>query len=177
MSLPCLMVGALWCAIVCCMHAVNAFQARKCAFHRGESSLSLAAGSPKKKLAPPLGADDEAYIKLFGQWYQQAISTLHQSDPNGSLVKIELPNDFAIVEGELRNKPVTFSCEAHHSSKLAYLRRVSFHGDGFHALNIMALPRPSYNIPILGIDIVVLPGKFQDKQLIKLEPLTSDLIH
>ncbi len=75
---------------------------------------------------------------------------------------IEMPEDYADAYGAINRKdPVSFKCEAYAGQKLAYIRSLRFEGAGFNVFNFVALPSVCYDLAILGIDLVSLPGTFK----------------
>ena len=65
-------------------------------------------------------------------------------------------------EGKLGNKTIEFACNAYRGKLLSPVRLVTFRGAGFDVYNLLAMPNKDsgseFPVPILGIDIVVLPG-------------------
>ena len=55
--------------------------------------------------------------------------------------------------------PIIFKCDLMSSRNIRCLRTIQFSGGGYEVLNIIALPRIENELPILGIDIVSLPGR------------------
>ena len=93
---------------------------------------------------------------FFGKWIDETINNLNAADP---LTPIPLDKDFSDNIGSIGKKLVYFRAAAYHSKYLRYLRTISFVGEGYDVLQIVAIPRQGYDIPILGLDIVTLPGK------------------
>lgn len=99
----------------------------------------------------------EESIQSLRHLTERIATRLNETD---QLTSVSLPKDLSYAEGFLcRDQIVKFSADAFTSSKLQYLRRVYFSGSGYDVFNIVAIPRSNINIPILGIDIVILPGK------------------
>lgn len=83
---------------------------------------------------------------------------LNETEP---LTPVILPSDLCQAEGTIgRDQIVHFSADAFTSSRLQYLRRVYFSGSGYDVFNIVAIPKANIDLPILGIDIVILPGEY-----------------
>lgn len=113
----------------------------------------------KKKEKKPEGAAEHQFItKQYQAWYDSILKSL-QTHLKTPLEPIAIPEDYAQSEGTLgKDKIVQFQCKAFQSSQLAYVRYVSFIGDGYYVFNFVVIPKLQYDLPILGIDIVVLPG-------------------
>jgi len=64
--------------------------------------------------------------------------------------------------GKFGNKSIEFACTVYETRALSPFRLVTFRGAGFDVFNLLVIPRkssaPDIPIPILGIDIVVMPG-------------------
>ena len=65
-------------------------------------------------------------------------------------------------EGKFGNKTIEFTCNAYNGKLLSPVRLVTFKGAGFDVYNLLVMPNKDsgseFPVPILGIDIVVLPG-------------------
>jgi hypothetical protein len=102
--------------------------------------------------------DDGKTFATLQQWSENVYQQISNST---RLKEVSIEPDYQEAEGILsRDKVIRYSVKAYESRELKYFRSVSFHGNGFHVLNILALPNLSVcpNLPILGIDIVSLPG-------------------
>lgn len=75
------------------------------------------------------------------------------------LHEVSIPNTYSYSIGSVGKKTVTFQSTAYTSDNFEYLRFVSLNGNGFNVLNILALPKDRFDVPIFGVDIVSLPGK------------------
>lgn len=74
---------------------------------------------------------------------------------------VKLSEQFSSISSSIGKKTtVTCSCEAFIGrDHIRYLRIIQFLGANCSVLNILGLPYVSNNLPILGIDIVKLPGR------------------
>ena len=106
----------------------------------------------------------------FSEWYVE-IMQLFSTKMNDSMIPINIQADYAFSQGKLGNSSIEFQCNAFKSSKyIDYLRYVSFQSvdtgtnstkvatNKFSVFNFVVLPNLDSNIPILGIDIITLPG-------------------
>lgn len=106
----------------------------------------------------------------FSEWYEE-IMQLFTTKMNDSMVPISIQADYAYSLGKLGNNSIEFQCNAFKSSRhIDYLRHVSFQSvdtdknsskvatNKFNVFNFVVLPNLGSNIPILGIDIITLPG-------------------
>lgn len=57
------------------------------------------------------------------------------------------------------------------------LRQLSFTGGGYDVLNVIALPRMNTSLPILGIDVVSLPGAKSSCELLTDFLKSSQVVH
>lgn len=100
---------------------------------------------------------DQVFGDYCNQWRSKVLKTFTTSD----LQKVPLPADYAAAQGSINKKDaVQYDCDAYQSSQLSYLRILRFEGAGFNVFNCVALPKLIYDLPILGIDIVSLPGRY-----------------
>jgi len=77
----------------------------------------------------------------------------------GPLEIVELEGRFESATGRIGNNvEVTFCSEAFRSSKLSYARMVSFSGKGYDVFNFLAIPAIDCDLPMFGVDLVMLPG-------------------
>lgn len=97
----------------------------------------------------------EGYKSKFEPWYIKAKAILDEVE---LLKPLEIDNIYNKNSGKLGQSLIDFSCEPFNTSKLRYVRCVSFCGEGYDVFNFVALPWSYYDLPILGIDIVSLPG-------------------
>ncbi len=106
----------------------------------------------------------------FSLWYEE-IMQLFNTKMHDFTFPITIQSDYALNRGKLGNSSIEFQCNAFKSSKyIDYLRYVSFQSvelgtndtkiatNKFSVFNFVVLPNLDYNIPILGIDIITLPG-------------------
>ena len=95
----------------------------------------------------------------FDGLFPYALELLGQS---ANLSQLDGSSGLVYRKGNFGNRTVEFSCESYESSILSVTRLVSFKGAGVDVFNLLALPRVNDNyifpVPILGIDVVVLPG-------------------
>lgn len=80
-------------------------------------------------------------------------------------------------EGKFGNKTIEFTCNAYKGKLLSPVRLVTFRGAGFDVYNLLVMPNKDsgseFPVPILGVDIVVLPGSViaaLDYQPVNLHP-------
>ena len=110
------------------------------------SQLSLVARQPS-----------HSHEDQFSKWLEFCLSAL--AIEGGNLQPVQLPDEFSSAKGCIsKGNEVTFDVTAFQSKKLSYIRRVSFKGEGYNVFNFIAFPRANYDLPILGIDVVSLPG-------------------
>ncbi|RYH12565.1 hypothetical protein EON65_37955 [archaeon] len=100
-----------------------------------------------------LGKKDYVFSEYCTQWRSKVLAAFPD------MQQIQLPADYAFAEGSINKKDlVQYRCDAYQAPKLSYLRILRFEGSGFNVFNCVALPELAYDLPILGIDIVSLPG-------------------
>ena len=97
----------------------------------------------------------QCYKSIFEPWYHKTISRLGQEEV---LIPIDIDNIYSNNNGKLGKSIINYSCKPFNTTKLRYIRCVSFYGEGYDVYNFVALPWCYYDLPILGIDIVSLPG-------------------
>ena len=89
-----------------------------------------------------------AYIDVMGRFREV-----------GPLENVELEGRFESATGRIGNNvEVTFCSEAFRSSELSYARMVSFSGKGYDVFNFLAIPAIDCDLPMFGVDLVMLPG-------------------
>jgi hypothetical protein len=72
---------------------------------------------------------------------------------------VKHPQDYMFKIANISKNQIEFSCQSYTGKiNLRYTRIVQFKGGNYTVLNILALPYDSVSLPILGIDIVTLPG-------------------
>eukprot|EP01031_Cornospumella_fuschlensis_P048465 gene48465-59353_t len=109
-------------------------------------------GTARAKDLSSIGKKDLLFDEYCAKWRNMVLSTFPGP-------KLDLPLDYALAEGSINKKDsVKYSCDAFRPSRLSYLRVLRFEGAGFNVFNSIALPKLEYDMPILGIDIVSLPG-------------------
>jgi len=92
---------------------------------------------------------------IFESWYKKTIDRLNHEE---ILKPILIDSIYRDNNGKLGKSLINYSCKPFCTSKLRYIRSVSFYGEGYDIFNFVALPWSYYDLPILGIDIVSLPG-------------------
>ena len=97
----------------------------------------------------------EGFGSIFEPWYKNTKAILDQVEV---LKPLDIDSVYNKKSGKLGQSLINFSCEPFTTSKLRYVRCVSFFGEGYDVFNFVALPWSYYDLPILGIDIVSLPG-------------------
>lgn len=76
-----------------------------------------------------------------------------------TLISYELSSEYASKSANLGKQSVQYSCDAYTGTNIfQYLRIVKLVGGNYTILNIMGLPKYEKKSPILGIDLVSLPG-------------------
>ena len=72
---------------------------------------------------------------------------------------ISIDQNYSYRTGIMFGKtPIVFKSDLMSSKSIRCLRTIQFSGGSYEVLNILALPCVENNLPILGIDIVSLPG-------------------
>jgi phycoerythrobilin:ferredoxin oxidoreductase len=96
------------------------------------------------------------YSSLFSKWYLNIFETLTGFE---NLEIIPVSDDYSNIKGFIKKDvPIDFKCESFKSDHFKYVRKVSFTGGGYSVLNFVIFPDTNYDIPIFGVDIVILPG-------------------
>jgi phycoerythrobilin:ferredoxin oxidoreductase len=120
----------------------------------------------------------EEYSDMFKKWYKTAITSLSSTE---KLTPISLDSDYEFAEGQIGGgtkkdtNTIVFSSEAFRSEHLDYVRMVTFKGGGYTVLNFVAFPNIEYELPIFGVDIVVLPSG--SLAAIDLQPLSESPLY
>jgi hypothetical protein len=100
-------------------------------------------------------------LKLKNQhdeWIRNCVSELDNAEV---LTNIVLESKVTSSEGSIAgNKKIQFNCQAYSSQHLEYVRVAQLTGPQYHIFNIVAFPKTDFELPILGIDVVRLPGIF-----------------
>ena len=113
-----------------------------------------------KKKKVDLADDNSHNSALFESWSQICLKSLNITEKLG-LNPIEIPGKFKSCKGVIgRDKTIEFSSVAYKNDYFDYMRLVSFNGSGYAVMNLVILPNLDYNLPIFGVDVVSLPGKF-----------------
>ena len=100
--------------------------------------------------------DQIDYSVLFNKWYAMILNQLNEVE---HLSNVDISSEYRDIKGFIRKEiPIDFKCEAFKSTHFKYVRKVSFSGGGYSVLNFVIFPETSFNLPIFGVDIVVLPG-------------------
>jgi len=100
----------------------------------------------------------------FNEMFPYVLTQLSKLDVLKSVD--DIPSDYVNKAGKLGNKTVDFQCNLLEGSYFSKVRLVTFKGSaGFNVFNLLVLPNLNINreiiqlpLPILGVDIVVLPG-------------------
>ena len=100
----------------------------------------------------------------FNEMFPYVLTQLSKLDVLKSVD--DIPSDYVNKAGKLGNKTVDFQCTLLEGSYFSKVRLVTFKGSaGFNVFNLLVLPNLNINreiiqlpLPILGVDIVVLPG-------------------
>ncbi len=71
-----------------------------------------------------------------------------------SLAPTVLPPDLARMQGSWKGAPVTLHTHAYSGPRIRYARVARIDGSGLVILNVLALSRPEWPLPILGMDVV-----------------------
>ena len=120
----------------------------------GSSSLRRLGNIPTSRTSgtrlsvSPGSAFDKVHPRLLGIFH--ALDTMHE---------LRVDKGLRCVTGELKGQPVHFECESYESSTFHRVRSVSFSGAGYDVYNFVAIPRPAFDLPIFGLDVVRLPGR------------------
>lgn len=78
-----------------------------------------------------------------------------------TLIPYELSSEYSTKTALLGKQTVEYSCDAFTGTNVfQYLRMVKLVGGNYTILNLMGLPRYDKKSPILGIDLVSLPGMY-----------------
>jgi hypothetical protein len=118
-------------------------------------SLSFIQTKVLKPFTSTLEMNGVADGSAFADFYSSITKRLTKCE---ELRPIPLDNEFCCAVGKLGKSRINFRAEAFNSNNIRYARMVSFVGEGYDVLNFVAIPRSNVEIPILGIDIVCLPG-------------------
>ena len=86
-----------------------------------------------------------------------------------NFTRVDIGDEYNDMISRIGNNNISFSCTAYRGqSYIKYLRTITITGEQYNVLNIMAVPHVHNNqLPILGIDLISLPGK-QVPQLLAL---------
>jgi VanZ family protein len=110
--------------------------------------------------------DNSVDPAIFDRWHTDILATLRTVD---ALQPFELEPEFqsasAVLgrpradseEGE-ESRLLTLSVTAYRGHKIDYARLVRISGAGFNVFNFVALPNPAYDLPVFGVDVVVMAG-------------------
>jgi len=101
------------------------------------------------------GYDISNSKSMFAVWYKKTKDRLEKEE---ILKPVLIDSIYSNNNGKLGKSLVNYSCKPFSTSKLRYIRSVSFYGEGYDIFNFVVLPWSYYDLPILGIDIVSLPG-------------------
>ena len=75
--------------------------------------------------------------------------------------KISLPFEYSHIKSTIGSNSVACSSEAYTGEEfIRYFRIINFQGGNYSVMNIMAVPYLNNSLPILGIDVVSLPGTY-----------------
>lgn len=106
-----------------------------------------------------------AMASIYDGYLAKILHPLVELHGNGEMRKLELSGELTKKEAVMtigaRSSKVTYTCSAYSSTKLRYIRCVEFTSSDagkFDVFNFVVLPDTQYNLPILGIDLVSLPG-------------------
>ena len=78
-----------------------------------------------------------------------------------NFTRVDIGDEYSKKTSKLGGSNISFSCTAYNGqSFIKYLRTITIAGEQYNVLNIMAVPHVHNNhLPILGIDLISLPGK------------------
>ncbi|KAJ1420676.1 ferredoxin-dependent bilin reductase [Ochromonadaceae sp. CCMP2298] len=107
--------------------------------------------------------DNSVDPKIFDRWHDTVLATLRTADP---LQPFEIEPEFrsasAVLGGsagvEDESRMLSLSVTAYRGQKIDYARLVRISGAGFNVFNFVALPNPAFDLPVFGVDVVVMAG-------------------
>lgn len=92
-------------------------------------------------------------------WFEKCVQILAKAEVFTNEI---VPDQYRSCCGNMPGKAqIDFECDIKRSKSIKCLRSIQFTGGGYTVLNIVALPMiDKLHLPILGIDIVLLPGTY-----------------
>mmetsp|Transcript_27069 Transcript_27069/g.45334 ORF Transcript_27069/g.45334 Transcript_27069/m.45334 type:complete len:334 (-) Transcript_27069:271-1272(-) len=102
--------------------------------------------------------DKSVDTSVFDIWFKKALTAMEKV--NDPLVPVSIPIEFQSAHGTVgKSDEVAVSVKSFQNKYYDYTRLVSLAGSSYNVYNFCIFPNTSYDLPIFGADIVVLPGK------------------
>jgi len=109
-----------------------------------------------RPLNKPLRIKNFCVGNTYKGWFETCVEKVSSVE---LLTSHKIATDYESCVGSLKGKHVEFSATFYTGEKkLQYFRLIRFIGEGFNVFNLVAIPNVSYDLPIFGADVVILPG-------------------